>query len=233
VLVAEDLVVRYGGIEAVSGVSIRVNKGQVVSVLGANGAGKSSVMNCIAGLIKPERGRILLHGQPIHGRPAHEIVRHGIALVPEGRRIFPDFTVAENIRLAAWSVKRSRRRIANETLELFPALRTRLDQRGGALSGGEQQMLAIARALVTKPEVLLLDEPALGLAPFMVERVFEALNRIRKLGTTIVLVAQDVQDALAIADFVYVLRNGSVAAAGPPGEVSRRQDLVELYLGAG
>lgn len=226
----EDLGLTYGPIRALTGVSLSVKENDVVAVLGSNGAGKSSLLGCVAGLLQPARGSISFEGRRIDGAKAHEVVRLGISLVPEGRRLFPSMTVGQHLTLSARASGRGKREDIEDVLGVFPVLRHRLNQRGGTLSGGEQQMLAIARALVTRPRLLLLDEPSMGLAPFLVQMLFEKLLEIRRLGATLCVVEQNVQQALRIADFVYVLRNGSVAAAGAPRDLASH-DLVGMYLG--
>jgi branched-chain amino acid transport system ATP-binding protein len=223
--------VRYGPIRAVNEVSLSISEGQVVAILGANGAGKSSLLGAVAGLLRPRAGRIVFDGERIDGRAAHHNVRRGLSLVPEGRRLFPGLTVGEHLTLSARSSRRGDPRDTEATFELFPLLRERYDQRAGTLSGGEQQMLAVARAMITRPRMLLLDEPSMGLAPALVQVVFEKLEQIRSLGTTLCVVEQNVQQALRIADYVYVLRNGVCAAQGIPSEIAHEQQLVGLYLG--
>lgn len=230
-LAISDLEVRYGGIRALSGVSLSVEEGQVVGIVGANGAGKSTLLNCVAGLLRVAQGTITFRGERIDRFRAHQVVRRGISLVPEGRRVFPGMTAHHNLVLAARASGRGRTDDIDQVLDLFPQLRGHLHQLAGTLSGGEQQMLAVGRALVTRPSLLLLDEPSMGLAPFLVELLFEKLAEIRDLGTTLCVVEQNVQGALKIADYIYVMRNGAISAEGLPEELSEREHLVDLYLG--
>jgi branched-chain amino acid transport system ATP-binding protein len=232
-LEVDSLSVSYGPVRAVSEVSLRIQEGQIVAILGANGAGKSSLLGAIAGVLPPRAGRILFEGRRIDGLPAHKIVRLGISLVPEGRRLFPGLTVGQHLMLAARSSRRGRPKDTDATFELFPQLRDRLDQRAGTLSGGEQQMLAVGRSMVTRPRLLLLDEPSMGLSPRLVRVVFDKLEHIRSLGTTLGIVEQNVQQALRVADYAYVLRNGICAAEGTAADISGQGKLVGLYLGEG
>jgi branched-chain amino acid transport system ATP-binding protein len=231
----DALVVRYGPIVAVREVSLHVEQGEIVALLGANGAGKSSFLNAIAGLVPAVGGRIAFRGQEIGGLPPERIVKGGLALTPEGRRVFPRLSVADNLRLGAVpqrslaAVDEARRRV----LELFPVLRERSDQIAGTLSGGEQQMLAIGRSLMAGPELLLLDEPSLGLAPILVDQIFELLARLREQGTTILLVEQNVHRALELADRAYVLVNGRVEREGPAAELRASAEIERAYLGIG
>jgi branched-chain amino acid transport system ATP-binding protein len=214
-----DLEVRYGAIRAVRGVSLSVAAGELAVLLGANGAGKSSTLKAIAGVLRPARGRM---------------VRHGAAMVPETRDIFPDLTVAENLKLGAFTRRRDAAGVAEDharVVTLFPVLGERAGQSAGTLSGGEQQMLAIARALMSRPRLLLLDEPSLGLAPGIIERIFTMIAELKRSGLTILLVEQNAAHALAIADRAYVLRLGAVAASGPAAEIRAATDLKALYLG--
>jgi branched-chain amino acid transport system ATP-binding protein len=229
----DDLSVRYGALVALRDVGLRVEAGEIVTVIGANGAGKSSLLGAVAGLVPPARGRIAFDGREVTGLPAERIVRLGIALSPEGRRVFPRLTVADNLRLGAAS-RRDRDGIAADrerVLELFPLLRERLWQSAGTLSGGQQQMLAIARALMSRPRLLLLDEPSLGLAPLIVEQIFELISLLREQGTTILLVEQNVHRALDLADRAYVLSTGRVEISGTAAEVRASSDVERAYLG--
>ncbi len=229
----DDLSVRYGALVALRDVGLRVEAGEIVTVIGANGAGKSSLLGAIAGLVPPARGRIAFDGREVTGLPAERIVRLGIALSPEGRRVFPRLTVTDNLRLGAAS-RRDRDGIAADRermLELFPVLRERLWQSAGTLSGGQQQMLAIARALMSRPRLLLLVEPSLGLAPLIVERIFELIGLLREQGTTILLVEQNVHRALDLADRAYVLATGRVEVSGTAAEVRSSSDVERAYLG--
>jgi len=228
-----DLQIRYGSISAVRGLSFEVEEGEAVGLIGANGAGKSSTLKAVAGLIKPAAGSIKFDGVDIGGLNPDAIVRRGIALVPEGRQIFGTLTVKENLRVGR--AVRGRDPTLDHDLEQildrFPVLRTYYSAPAGKLSGGEQQQLAIARALILKPRLLLLDEPSLGLAPQMVSLVFEVLEQLRADGVTILLVEQVVARTVAFADRTYILRTGRVAAAGSRQELQARNDIAELYVG--
>ena len=229
-----DLEVRYGAIRAVRGVSFAIGKGELAALLGANGAGKSSTLKAIAGALRPARGRILLDGVEVpYGWP-ERMVRLGAAMVPETRDVFPDLTVAENLRLGAFTRRRDPAGVAEDharVVELFPVLAERAGQPAGTLSGGEQQMLVIARALMSRPRLLLLDEPSLGLAPAIIERIFAMIAELKRTGLTILLVEQNAAHALAIADRAYVMRLGEIAASGLAAEVRAATDLKALYLG--
>jgi len=233
VLELEDVHVRYGPIEAVRGISLRVAAGTIVTLIGANGAGKSTTLRAISGLLKPAAGRITFEGRPIHGRPPHEILALGVGHVPEGRQIFPDLTVWENLRLGAF--REHGHRQVQERLEAvfaeFPVLRERARQLGGTLSGGEQQMLAIGRALMASPRLLMLDEPSLGLAPLYVERVVEIVKRLNAQGIAILLVEQRAQAALRIAERGYVLETGRIVLADAGARLLDNEDVKRAYLG--
>lgn len=232
-LVCEDLHVRYGAIAALHGVSLRVEEGEIVALIGVNGAGKSTTLMTIAGVLQPSRGRILFGGESIVGRPPEHIVRKGIALVPEGRRIFPGLTVKENLRLGA-SIRSDRveiQRDLDKMCERFPVLADRLSQAAGTLSGGEQQQLAIARALISRPTLLMLDEPSLGLAPQLVNEIFALVAQLRDTSVTILLVEQNVERTLEIADRAYLLNTGRVEFEGPARELRQRVDFESAYLG--
>jgi branched-chain amino acid transport system ATP-binding protein len=232
-LMFENVHVRYGAIAALRGVSFRVNQGEMVGLIGVNGAGKTTSLMTIAGVLKPTQGTITFAGQPIVGQSPEEIVRKGIALVPEGRRIFPGLTVEENLRLGA-AIRSDRAEIQRDLDEMctrFPILGERLKQPGGTLSGGEQQQLAIARGLMSRPSLLMLDEPSLGLAPMLVTETFELVTQLRKTGVTILLVEQNVERTLEIADRAYLLNTGQVEFEGPAEELRRRVDVVSAYLG--
>ena len=234
ILSVDDLVVRYGPIVAVQNVSLNVQQGEIVALLGANGAGKSSLLNAVVGLVPVAGGQVRFKGEPISKLTPEAIVRRGISLTPEGRRVFPRLSVADNLRLGG-AVTRDRADYdaAHEhVLRLFPILGERMRQSGGTLSGGQQQMLAIGRSLMARPALLLLDEPSLGLAPIVVDQIFELLERLRGEGTTILLVEQNVHRALAIADRAYVLSVGSVVASGPT-ESLVEGELERSYLGIG
>jgi branched-chain amino acid transport system ATP-binding protein len=234
-LVVEELVVRYGPIAAVRGVSLRVQRGEIVALLGANGAGKSSLLNAVAGLVPSAGGRVLFRDEPVTRLPPERIVARGLGLTPEGRRVFPRLSVEVNLRLGA-AMQRDRAKLRttrDRVLELFPVLAERLAQDAGTLSGGEQQMLAIGRSLMADPSLLMLDEPSLGLAPLFVDRIFDLMGRLRDEGTTLLLVEQNVDRALRIADRAYVLKSGEVEAQGPADELRRSADIERAYLGIG
>jgi branched-chain amino acid transport system ATP-binding protein len=225
--------VRYDRVQVLHGVTLRVAEGELVSVLGANGAGKSTTVRTISGLLRPVQGAITFLGERIDGRPAHEVLRRGIAQCPEGRRIFPEMTVRENLEMGAYV--RGREGAAQEDLERvfgqFPVLRERAQQLGGTLSGGEQQMLAIARALMSRPRLLLLDEPSLGLAPAMVATVFRVVDEIRRQGVTVLMVEQNAALALRMADRGYVMEGGRVVLEGKGQDLLDNADVRRAYLG--
>ena len=231
-LSVEDLHVYYGEIHALKGVSLSVGDGEIVALLGPNGAGKTTTVKTISGLLVPRRGRVSLEDVPLTGRPPHEIVYQGVAHVPEGRKIFNRLTVAENLEMGAYSradggIGEDRERV----FHLFPRLKERLSQVAGTLSGGEQQMLAIGRAMMARPRVLLLDEPSMGLAPVVVEQIFETIVDINRRGTTILLVEQNAAMALGIAGRGYVLETGAVALTGTAAELANNADVRRAYLG--
>ena len=227
------LEVRYGPIVAAQDVTLRVGRGEIVALLGANGAGKSSILNAVAGLVPAAAGEVTLDGASIARRAPERIVRHGVALAPEGRRVFPRLSVEQNLRLGAAIVRDAGERSAarERVLDLFPILRERLDQSAGTLSGGQQQMLAIGRALMSGPRLLLLDEPSLGLAPIIVGQIFDLLAGLREDGVTILLVEQNVRRSLEIADRAYILINGRIDSQGDAGRYLGRSDLEAAYLG--
>lgn len=233
-LSVEGLVVTYGGIEALHGISLRVDAGEIVGVLGPNGAGKSSALNGIIRLVRPARGRVTFEGRDISGAETESIVRGGLALVPERRRLFGRLTVRDNLVLggASRSDKAGVKRDLDRVLGLFPVLGTRMDQLAGLLSGGEAQQLAIARAVMSAPRLLLLDEPSLGLAPLLVDKVFELIRALRDEGLTILIVEQNAYQVLEFADRAYVLRNGSIVDEGTGEELLEREDLRSQYLGS-
>ncbi|MCS7217104.1 MAG: ABC transporter ATP-binding protein [Candidatus Bipolaricaulota bacterium] len=228
-----NLHVFYGGIHALQGVSFSVPKGSVVTLLGANGAGKTTTLRAIMGLVRPREGAITLDGRSLLGRRPHEIVRLGLSLAPEGRRIFPDLTVLENLLLGAYARSDSAgvARDLEFVFSLFPRLKERVRQRGGTLSGGEQQMLAVGRALMAGPKILLLDEPSLGLAPVLIAEMYRAFARLKAEGRTLLLVEQNARAALSLADYGYVLETGRIVAHGSAPAL-RESDLVRrAYLG--
>ena len=223
----------YGDVQALWGVSFRVGEGELVALLGANGAGKTTTLRAVTGLLPPRRGRITFAGQPIHREPAHRIASLGIAHVPEGRQLFPLMTVEENLLLGSYlhRARASRRRNLDEVYRRFPRLYERRHQDAGTLSGGEQQMLAIGRALMSEPRLLVLDEPSLGLAPVLVQELFRVIRDIATSGTTVLLVEQNVHQALAIADRAYVLENGRVVMEGTGKALLADRRVQEAYLG--
>ncbi len=228
-----DIHAAYGAVRALHGVSLEVAEGEVVALLGVNGAGKSTTLRAITGLMKPTQGSITFRGEDITGRKPESIVKRGLSLVPEGREIFSTLTVEENLRLGAY-VSYSRdtyREDLEEMFELFPILKERFTQAGGLLSGGEQQMLAIARALMARPKLLMLDEPSLGLSPAITDHVFELIAQLRERGLTILLVEQNAERALEVVDKAYLLSNGVVEASGTAAEVKAQVDLASIYLG--
>jgi branched-chain amino acid transport system ATP-binding protein len=234
VLEVSDLGVRYGAIRAVHDVSLQAGKGELIAILGANGAGKSSTLKCIAGALKASAGTIRLDGQDVTSAKPEQMVRLGVAMVPETRDVFPDLTVSENLTLGSYIHRRNRADVEStreRMLGLFPRLRERARQAAGTLSGGEQQMLVIARALMSRPKLLLLDEPSLGLAPVVVDTIFEMIAELKRSGLTIVLVEQNAAKALSVADRAYVMRLGRIAAKGPAAEIAANTDLGALYLG--
>jgi branched-chain amino acid transport system ATP-binding protein len=232
-LVVETIDVFYGDVQAVRGVSFSVEPGEVVTLIGANGAGKSTTLKTVAGLLAPRAGRVVFDGADLAGTPAHVLASRGLVLVPEGRQLWPGMSVLENLRMGAYP--RAARAKADATLEevfeMFPVLRRRVHQKAGTLSGGEQQMCAIGRGLMAQPRLLLLDEPALGLSPLLVKEVFAILREIRARGVTILLVEQNVPHALALADRAYVLETGSVALSGRSDELRNDHGVRDRYLG--
>lgn len=231
ILEIKDLNVSYGGIKAVKDISFAVPKGEVVTLIGANGAGKSSTLRSIVGLVKPESGSILLKGEELSGIPTEQIVTKGITLVPEGRRVFPDMTVAENLKIGAYMRKDSLDADLNWVYDLFPRLKERSWQLAGTLSGGEQQMLAIGRALMSRPEIIMMDEPSLGLAPIVVKGVFDIIREINKQGVTILLVEQNANMALKAANLGYVMETGRITMTGTGAELLENEEVKAAYLG--
>ena len=235
----KDLHVRYGGIHAVKGVNLSIPRGKVITLIGANGAGKSSVIRAVAGLVKGAEGQILYTRQPgkqpisLLGQQPECMVNLGIAMSPEGRRILPHLTVAENLALGAWR-RKDKAGIAHDykqIYQLFPRLEERSWQKGGTLSGGEQQMLAVGRALMSQPDLVMLDEPSLGLAPLLVRDIFQIINQINKDGKTILLVEQNAYAALSVADYAYILEVGTVVMEGPGKELLKDPKVKAAYLG--
>ncbi len=228
-----DLHVSYGSIAAVKGISLKVFQGEIVTLIGGNGAGKSTTMRTVSGLLKPKHGSIDFEGERVSGLKGFEVAARGIAQSPEGRRIFPRMTVAENLDLGAF-LRNDREGIAADierVFELFPRLRERIDQKAGTLSGGEQQMLAMGRALMANPRLLLLDEPSMGLAPVLVEVVFDTIQKVNEQGTTVLLVEQNALAALNIANYAYVLETGHISLEGPASELSNNDEVRKSYLG--
>jgi branched-chain amino acid transport system ATP-binding protein len=233
ILEVEDLQVRYGAVSAVRGISLTVEKGEIVTLIGANGAGKSTTLRAIMGLVPPVSGTIRYRDRSIVGTPTYKIVRDRMTLVPEGRAIFANLTVRENLELGAYS-RRDASQISSDfdrVLAVFPRLKERIRQRAGTLSGGEQQMLAIGRALMSHPEVLLLDEPSLGLAPILVHTIFEAIETINREGASVLLVEQNANAALKHSHRAYVLETGTVTLSGPSAEIATNPKVKEAYLG--
>ena len=231
ILEIKDLQVRYGGIEAVKGISLEVPEGEIVTLIGANGAGKSSTLRTIAGLVKPAAGNIYFKGEDITGMDANEIVKRGITLVPEGRRIFPDMTVLENLKIGAYLRKDDLTDDINWVYDLFPRLKERSWQAGGTLSGGEQQMLAVGRALMSRPKVIMMDEPSLGLAPIIVKGIFDIIKEINKQGVTVLLIEQNANMALKTADIGYVMETGRITLQGTGAELLTNEAVKAAYLG--
>jgi len=228
-----DVHARYGAIIALRGVSIYISKGELVALLGVNGAGKSTTLGCIAGVLRPWQGGITFEGASILGKSPEQIARLGISLVPEGRDIFPSLNVEENLRLGAFtrSEKSEYRRNLGEVYDLFPVLKERLQQPGGTLSGGEQQQLAIARALMSSPRLLMLDEPSLGLAPALVDQIFELIARLHQRGVTILLVEQNVDRSLEIVDRAYLMNTGLIESHGSAQQLRAHTDIEGIYMG--
>jgi branched-chain amino acid transport system ATP-binding protein len=232
-LEVEHLEVRYGDLVGVADISLAVEAGQIVALLGSNGAGKTTTLNAIAGLVRPARGRIQWRGETIFGAPAYAIVSKGLALSPEGWRLFVKQTVEQNLRLGATAlIDRSRiDALFERVYELFPRLAERRRQPAGTLSGGERQMLALGRALMSEPKLLMLDEPSLGLAPAVVDALYDTLQALHRQGLTLLLAEQSIPLALGIADYAYVLQTGRIALAGPAAELERNEQVQEIYLG--
>ena len=232
ILKVTDLHVYYGSIHAVKGVSFEVNQGEIVTLIGANGAGKSTVLNTISGLLHQRSGTVEFDGNDLKGVAPHKVIRHGLAQVPEGRRVFLQMTVQENLEMGAYT--RPGGEIADSiagVYERFPRLKERRTQVAGTLSGGEQQMLAMGRALMSKPKLLMLDEPSMGLAPILVEQIFDIIRELHRSGTTILLVEQNAQAALAIADRAYVLETGNITLSGTGAELMESDSVRKAYLG--
>ena len=232
ILSVKDLQVNYGGIEAVKGISFDVPDGDIVTLIGANGAGKSTTLKAIAGLVKPRSGSIEFEGANITGKDSSDIVARGVTLVPEGRRVFANMTVLENIKIGAYLRKDSLSDDIAWVYDLFPRLKEREWQLAGTLSGGEQQMLAVARALMSRPKVLMMDEPSLGLAPLVVKGIFDIIREINKQGVTVLLIEQNANMALKTADYAYVLETGRIGLSGTGAELLTNEDVKKAYLGS-
>ena len=232
-LKVEKLEVAYGNIKAIKGISLDVNQGEIVTLIGSNGAGKSTTLRAISGLLKPRSGTITFEGERIDGKEGHDIVTKGICQSPDGRRIFPRMSVSENLDLGAFT-RTDKEGIAADrarVLELFPRLQERIDQKAGTMSGGEQQMLAVARALMGNPKLLILDEPSMGLAPVLVDMIFETIVKINEQGTTILLVEQNALAALQVADRAYVLESGTIKLSGDAKDLISDPEVTKAYLG--
>ena len=227
----KDLQVHYGGIEAVKGISFDVSEGEIVTLIGANGAGKSSVLRSIAGLVKPSGGSITFCGDNITGRDSTVIVKRGITLVPEGRKIFPNLTVLENLKIGAYMRSDDISEDIQWVYDLFPRLQERSWQAGGTLSGGEQQMLAVGRALMARPKLIMMDEPSLGLAPLVVRDIFEIIRQINRQGVSILLIEQNANMALKVADSAYVMETGCITLSGAGRELLNNEAVKKAYLG--
>ena len=232
-LTLENVSVNYGAIEALNGISMHVEKGEVVTLIGANGAGKTTTLRTITGLLEPRTGKIIYEGEDISAKPTHKLVARGISMSPEGRGVFANLSVRENLQMGAY-LNRNKKEVAADmerAFTMFSRLRERESQKAGTLSGGEQQMLAIGRALMSRPRLLLLDEPSLGLAPLVVHTIFQAIDEIRSKGTTILLVEQNAHAALGHSDRAYVLETGRIVMEGPSKELAADPRIKEAYLG--
>ncbi len=232
VLEIKNLQVSYGGIEAVRGIDLVVRAGETVTLIGANGAGKSSTLRTISGLVKPKGGNVIFNGEDITGKDSTTIVSKGLMMVPEGRRIFPNLTVLENLKMGAYLRNDDLTEDIEKVYDYFPRLKERSWQAGGTLSGGEQQMLAVGRALMGKPKLLMMDEPSLGLAPIVVQGIFEIIKQIHDAGTTVLLIEQNANMALHVADRAYVMENGKITMEGTGEELLSDEKVREAYLGA-
>lgn len=231
ILEIRDLIVSYGGIEAVKGISMDVPEGKIVTLIGANGAGKSTTLKSISGIVRPKSASIKFNGEEIYGKMPNYIVSKGITLVPEGRRVFDNLSVAENLRIGAYLRKDNLKDDLNYVYSLFPRLKEREWQMAGTLSGGEQQMLAVGRALMSRPKLIMMDEPSLGLAPLIVKSIFEIIKTINKEGITVLLIEQNANMALKVANKGYVMETGKITMEGTGAELLANEEIKEAYLG--
>lgn len=231
ILEIKDLSVSYGGIEAIKNISLEVEAGSIVTLIGSNGAGKSSTLRSIAGIVKAKSGEVLFEGENILGLSPDQIVKRGVTLVPEGRRVFPNLTVAENLHVGAYLRKDDIKPDLEYVYELFPRLKERSWQFAGTLSGGEQQMLAVGRALMARPKLIMMDEPSLGLAPLVVQGIFDIIRTINKAGITVLLIEQNANMALKVADYAYVMQTGEITLSGTGAELLENEEVKEAYLG--
>ena len=232
VLQIDNLQIGYGGIEAVRGISFDVNKGEIVTLIGANGAGKSSILRTLSGLVKPKGGKVIFEGEDITGKDPTLIVQKGMMMVPEGRRIFPNLTVLENLKIGAYLRNDDLEKDIEMVYGYFPRLKERVWQAGGTLSGGEQQMLAVGRALMGRPKLLMMDEPSLGLAPIVVQGIFDIIRKIHEDGATVLLIEQNANMALHVADRAYVIENGKISMEGTGAELLEDEQVKAAYLGS-
>ncbi|MCR5343288.1 MULTISPECIES: ABC transporter ATP-binding protein [unclassified Butyrivibrio] len=232
VLQIDNLQIGYGGIEAVRGISFDVNKGEIVTLIGANGAGKSSILRTLSGLVKPKGGKVIFEGEDITGKDPTLIVQKGMMMVPEGRRIFPNLTVLENLKIGAYLRNDDLEQDIEMVFGYFPRLKERAWQAGGTLSGGEQQMLAVGRALMGRPKLLMMDEPSLGLAPIVVQGIFDIIRKIHEDGATVLLIEQNANMALHVADRAYVIENGKISMEGTGAELLEDEQVKAAYLGS-
>ena len=231
ILEIKDLSVSYGGIEAIKNISLDVEAGSIVTLIGSNGAGKSSTLRSIAGIVKAKSGEVLFEGENILGLSPDQIVKRGVTLVPEGRRVFPNLTVAENLHVGAYLRKDDIKPDIEYVYELFPRLKERSWQFAGTLSGGEQQMLAVGRALMARPKLIMMDEPSLGLAPLIVQGIIDIIRTINKAGITVLLIEQNANMALKVADYAYVMQTGEITLSGTGAELLENEEVKEAYLG--
>lgn len=231
ILEIKNLSVSYGGIEAIKNISLDVEAGSIVTLIGSNGAGKSSTLRSIAGIVKAKSGEVLFEGENILGLSPDQIVKRGVTLVPEGRRVFPNLTVAENLHVGAYLRKDDIKPDLEYVYELFPRLKERSWQFAGTLSGGEQQMLAVGRAMMARPKLIMMDEPSLGLAPLIVQGIFDIIRTINKTGITVLLIEQNANMALKVADYAYVMQTGEITLSGTGAELLENEEVKEAYLG--